>query len=121
MEGIRNLLTRDRPRLVEFAGGLARMLPQAMLRTGNAPGADQAFAEGVRNVNPNRLQYILPYKPHRKKKIDPRSQVYPIDAIPDSELQEACRQAMDATPGIAALLRLYMKLRVKNRSTVKGL
>ncbi|MBW1732265.1 MAG: hypothetical protein JRH08_11730 [Deltaproteobacteria bacterium] len=121
VEGSRNLFTRDRPRLVEFAKELARLLPQAMFRTGNAPGADEAFAEGVRTVDPSRLQYVLPYETHGKKKIDPHSQVYPLDAIPDSELKEACQQAMEATPEIAGLIRLYMKLRVKNRSTVKAL
>ena len=121
VEGTRNLPTRDRPRLVEFPKGLARLLPQAMFRTGNAPGADEAFAERVRTVDPSRLQYVLPYETHAKKRIDPYSQVYPLDAIPDSELEEACRQAMEATPGIAGLIKLYMRLRVKNRSTVKAL
>jgi len=121
IEGTRNLPTRDRPKLVEFAEELAHLLPQVMFRTGNAPGADEAFAEGVRSVDPSRLQYVLPYETHAKKRIDPHSQVYPLDAIPDSELEEACRQAMEATPGIAGLIKLYMKLRVKNRSTVKAL
>ena len=55
IEGTRKLPTEDRPRLVEFAKELARLLPQLMFRTGNAPGADEAFAEGVRNVDPSRL------------------------------------------------------------------
>ena len=121
VEGTRNLPTRDRPKLVEFAKELARLLPEVMFRTGNAPGADEAFAEGVRNVDPSRLQYVLPYETHAKKRIDPHSQVYPLNAIPDSELEEACRQAMEATPGIAGLIKLYMRLHVKNRSTVKAL
>jgi len=121
IEGTRNLPTRDRARLVEFAEEVARRLPTAMFRTGNAPGADEAFAEGVRSVDPSRLQYVLPYETHAKKRIDPHSQVYPLDAIPGSELEEACRQAMEATPGIAGLIKLYMRLRVKNRSTVKAL
>ncbi|MBW2000877.1 MAG: hypothetical protein JRJ29_23315 [Deltaproteobacteria bacterium] len=83
VEGTRNLPTRDRARLVEFA--------------------------------------VLPYETHAKKRIDPHSQVYPPDAISDFELEEACQQAMEATPGIAGLIKLYMKLRVKNRSTVKAL
>ena len=121
LEGTRKLPTRDKPRLVEFAKELARLLPQVMFRTGNAPGADEAFAKGVRSVDPSRLQYVLPYETHAKKRIDPHSQVYPLDAIPDSELKEACRQAMEATPEIAGLIKLYMRLRVKNRSTVKAL
>ncbi len=121
LEGTRNLPTRDRPKLVEFAKELARMLPQAMFRTSNAPGADEAFAQGVRGVDPSRLQYVLPYETHGKKKIDPHSQVYSVNTVPDCELQEACKQAMEATPEIAGLVKLYMRSRVKNRSTVKAL
>ncbi len=121
VEGTRNLLDKDRPKLVPFAEIIARVFPDAKFRTGNATGADEAFAEGIRNIDPNRTQYVLPYKTYEKKKIDPQSKVYSLEAVPDPEAEGIYRQTMKASPEVANLIKLYMKLRVRNRSTVKAL
>jgi len=72
VEGTGNLPDKDKPKLVRVAEIIARVFPDAKFRTGNATGADEAFAEGLRNIGPGRTQYVLPYETHGKKKIDPQ-------------------------------------------------
>ena len=121
LEGTRNLSAEDKPKLVYFAQYLACLLPQARFRTGDAPGTDEAFAEGISNVDPDRLEYVLPYGTHRKRKVAVGSHLYSLDTIPDEELEELCQKAIEATPARASLIRAYMKSRFNNRLTVKAL
>jgi hypothetical protein len=60
IEGTRRLRESDRALLVRIGRFLAARWQNAIFRTGNAEGADSAFAEGVRSVANDRLQYVLP-------------------------------------------------------------
>lgn len=65
LEGTRALGTDAAPRVEEFAAQLAERFPNAIFRSGNAPGSDQAFARGVANVDVSRLEIVVPYTRHR--------------------------------------------------------
>lgn len=67
LEGTRALAPDVAPRLVALAERLARALPHARFRTGNAPGSDTAFAEGVGRVDAARLLHVLPHAGHRAR------------------------------------------------------
>ncbi len=73
LEGTRALPPEMSPRLTAVAGRLASAFPQARFRTGNAPGSDEAFAEGVARVSPERLEFILPQAGHRAGRMPAQS------------------------------------------------
>lgn len=59
LAGRRNLPERDQANLTALGERLARAFPQATFRTGNAAGADSAFAAGVAKVDPARLEPLF--------------------------------------------------------------
>ena len=67
LEGKRKVTDDDKPKLILLGSKLAKRFPQCIFRTGNAPGADELFSEGVASVDCKRLQFIIPQKSHRKK------------------------------------------------------
>lgn len=78
VEGIRDLPESDAGRLVAFGRRLAESFPSFIFRTGNAKGADEAFATGVRSVAPSRLQLVVPYARHRKRPLGEGSYTYSL-------------------------------------------
>jgi hypothetical protein len=67
LEGKRLVLEDDKSRLMELGKLLAQCTQNIIFRSGNAPGADLYFSEGVAAVDSKRLQVITPYHGHRKK------------------------------------------------------
>lgn len=67
LEGKRNVLENDKPKLVELGKLLASETRHIIFRSGNAVGADQLFSDGVTMIDHKRLQVITPYSGHRKK------------------------------------------------------
>jgi hypothetical protein len=65
LEGKRNVLDHDKPRLERLGEILAKNSKHILFRSGNADGADLFFASGVIKVDYTRLQVITPYKGHR--------------------------------------------------------
>lgn len=65
LEGTRALTHDIEPRVEEFAAQLAQHFPNAIFRSGNAPGSDQAFARGIASVDVARLEIVVPYTRHR--------------------------------------------------------
>ncbi|MBW1683141.1 MAG: hypothetical protein JRJ83_17300 [Deltaproteobacteria bacterium] len=121
LEGTRNLSDEDRLEVVWFTERLARMLPRAKFRTGNAIGTDEAFAGGVKNVDPCRLEFVVPYGTLRKSKVPPESAVFSLQDICGNVWAEICRQTKEASPRIAPPIDLFRKVGGKNRHTVKAL
>lgn len=66
LEGKRSVLQEDEPKLVALGKKLASATNHVSFRSGNAPGADYLFSQGV-SLNSNRLHVITPYDNHRKK------------------------------------------------------
>lgn len=46
-----------------------------VIRSGNAPGADQAFAEGANRVNPRMVGLALPWQDFHRPRIHPKNHV----------------------------------------------
>jgi len=67
LEGKRKVLSEDAPLLVALGELLCREMKHAVFRSGNAPGSDELFAQGVSKVDPKRMEVILPYSGHRKQ------------------------------------------------------
>lgn len=69
LEGKRKVLPEDAPKLIKLGELLCRTMKHANFRSGNAPGADELFADGVSQVDASRMEVILPYSGHRKKAV----------------------------------------------------
>jgi len=67
LEGKRNVVEEDKPKLIELGRLLAATTTKMLFRSGNANGSDAYFSEGVTAVDHKRLQVITPYDGHRKK------------------------------------------------------
>ena len=104
LEGTRALPAEDAAALTAFARRLAEVYPRATFRTGNAQGADSAFAAGVAQVDAARLEYILPYGGHRKKAIPGTSRQIPVSVLPRIAEMRAAYLTEQASPQYAGLL-----------------
>ncbi|MBK7851757.1 MAG: hypothetical protein IPJ66_11685 [Bacteroidetes bacterium] len=60
LEGTRKLANEQFGKLVLFGEFIAKKFPHVRFRSGNASGSDDAFAQGVRKVAPDRMQIVLP-------------------------------------------------------------
>ncbi|HMP73028.1 MAG TPA: hypothetical protein PKE55_07155 [Kiritimatiellia bacterium] len=84
VEGIRALPDHHIEPLRSFGSMLATRYPQTRFRSGNAPGSDAAFAEGVSRIDPTRLQIVLPYTGHRKSYVQTGASLYALDGLPQA-------------------------------------
>ena len=120
LEGVRKLPDQARPSLVSFSIKLANLIPNAKFRTGNESGSDEVFSEGIKKINPGRLQYVLPYRQMRRSNIHPQSEILTLEDIPASEEQTLFDQTINATPAYKGLINLYAKSRKRNKYTVRA-
>lgn len=67
LEGKRNVLEEDKPKLRALGKLLASRTSKMKFRSGNALGADHYFSLGVAEICQERLQVITPYTDHRAK------------------------------------------------------
>ena len=65
LEGKRIVRPDDMDKLIELGRLLASKTEHIKFRSGNAPGADEFFSEGVSAMDISRLQIIKPYRTHR--------------------------------------------------------
>jgi hypothetical protein len=106
LEGTRKLPAgRKYNDVVRFAEWLATRYPLAVFRTGNAKGSDDAFAKGVKRVDPSRLQYVLPYSGHRTKEIEASSYQFSMDEIESSMTELIDRYTLAASPERSSMFR----------------
>lgn len=98
LEGRRAIPASDYMHATRLARGLALRFSRLRFRSGNAEGSDQAFSEGVAQVDASRLQIVAPYASHRKS-------VRYTDAIYDSpeslsrtQEEEVAYKTISATP-----------------------
>ena len=109
IEGTRNVPDSERPRLVAMGRKLAETLPRAVFRTGGASGADQAFAEGVGEVDPTRIEYVLPQSGHRAKHRDAQSPAFALEQLEDTGLRAVAEQTASASPKYESLAHRYIR------------
>ena len=104
VEGTREVPAQDRPKLVAFARWLAETYPHATFRTGNAKGADEAFAEGVQSIDATRLEFVLPYTSHRKSKSPTPARRISFADMPPLAEKRTLFSTEQASPEYASLL-----------------
>jgi hypothetical protein len=106
LEGTRQLPAgRKFDAVVRFAEWLADRYRLAVFRTGNAKGSDDAFAKGVKRVDPARLQYVLPYSGHRKKEIELSSYQFSMDDLDSSMTDLVDRYTVAASPERSSMFK----------------
>jgi hypothetical protein len=66
LEGRRSIPPGEAEVARRLASALARHFPKLRFRSGNASGTDQAFADGIAEVDAGRLQVVAPYSSHRQ-------------------------------------------------------
>lgn len=88
LDGTRQLPDSDQPKLIAFARQLALAFPGARFRTGNASGSDEAFAVGIAEVDPQRLEYVLPHRTMRQRSRNKVSPSLSLDEVSDA-MQES--------------------------------
>jgi hypothetical protein len=66
LEGRRSISADDAGAAKRCAILLARGFPRLRFRSGNADGSDDAFSQGVAEVDASRLQIVAPYENHKK-------------------------------------------------------
>jgi hypothetical protein len=117
LEGRRSIPPEDYKQATELARHLATNFPHLRFRSGNAEGSDQAFSEGVAQVDAGRLQIVAPYESHRKS-------VRYADALYDSpasmskvQKDEVAYKTINATPKNKGLIE---KRSAKGRLAAKA-
>jgi len=82
LEGKRKVLPEDERFLVALGEKLCREMKHARFRSGNAPGSDELFAQGVSKIDASRIEVILPYSGHRSRS----NQGYAVHALDEINL-----------------------------------
>ena len=126
LEGSRKVSEEHAPLLTKLGSRLARALPGARFRSGNAEGSDTLFAEGVQSVDPARMQVVTPYVGHRKKNLHPRYEVCALSEVSAVQERALADASSEATPGNRSLMekrnthpRLGAKAKYLLRDTLK--
>ncbi len=65
LEGKRAVRAGDIDSLIALGRLLSTNTQHLVFRSGNAPGSDAYFSQGVAEIAPNRLEVIIPYSGHR--------------------------------------------------------
>lgn len=107
LEGTRALPDAERPALARLARALATLLPGAIFRSGNAPGSDAAFAEGVAAVDQRRLEVVLPHPGHRGSWMPRGAYAASINDISRQTLRALVELTGSATPRHMALAERF--------------
>lgn len=111
LEGTRKLAGGDADCLHKFGRCLAETFPAVVFRTGNADGADRAFARGVGEVDESRIEYVLPYKGHRAKKLCEDSYRIALDELPEGAEESVVAASLTASPKYASLMASKDRIR----------
>ena len=117
IEGKRKVKQEDRIIIPKLGEQLAKDFPDIIFRTGNAKGADELFAQGVSNVAPERLEFILPYKTHKKGNRIEKAKYYSLDEVKISE--EIVNQTKQTSGKNRHMIELYLS-GIRNNFTMKA-
>jgi len=126
VEGIRALPSAEQPRLMALGAQLARDFPRAIFRSGNAEGADEAFALGVLRVDPDRLELVVPNSRHGRRRMPGNFKPVAVSGLSLGAENHVAYVTQRASPVYVSLLdkrdrmpALKAKARYLLRDTVK--
>ena len=128
LEGTRQVPETDKAKLSALGAFLAKQLPTAVFRSGNADGSDTLFARGVESVDPTRMQVVTPTAGHRKKNLHPENYVVPLAKVSAVHEESLAYHTNEATPANRRIIdkrndvpQLKAKARYLLRDTLKVL
>ena len=107
LEGTRNITASTNFILQQFATHLAKLLPKATFRSGNATGSDEAFITGLVNVQHPHIELVLPYKNHRNKNIPTNAKTLVLDEIPAVEIEHLKNISITANPATKSIVSFF--------------
>ena len=107
LEGTREVLATEL--LIQTGKKLATLLPNSIFRSGNAPGSDQNFIQGVNEVKSSNIELVLPFSNHRshQKNSTPNARIISLEELSADELKEIITIGSNANSKHASLLSLY--------------
>ncbi len=121
LEGTRNLPDHHRQTLTTMGRRLARTFPNTTFRSGNAPGADEAFALGAAAVPGSRLELILPTPGMGRARRPATATCFSLHDLPDSERLHLAQASTQATPDCHRLFDLFLNGPTGNPAHSKSL
>ena len=107
LEGRRGISEAEALAARDFGELLARRFPVLRFRSGNAEGADQAFADGVARVDARRLQIVAPYDSHRRKSRNPAVVYSSPQDLSSEQVDAVIRRTAAASPKAERLLHRW--------------
>ncbi len=109
LEGTRRVPPCRMQDLTDLAHRLASALPQAVFRSGNAEGSDEAFAQGVARVPGTTLQLLLPTRGMGWARRPASASCIPLDSVPPIERENLVQACTEASPENRRLFDLYLR------------
>ncbi len=109
IEGRRSIPESGAESARRLAAMLATRFPTLRFRSGNATGSDQAFASGVIDVAPERLEIIAPYASHRARERHPLVRYESPESLTPEELADIQALTIAASPENHRLMQRYGK------------
>ena len=107
LEGTRKLANEQFGKLVLFGEFIAKKFPHVRFRSGNASGSDDAFAQGVRKVAPDRMQIVLPKLDSGKSRLYSTDYVLALEDVTQAEEKQIIYESKRATPKNKRLFDAY--------------
>ncbi len=107
IEGRRSIPETSARHAQSVAALLARRFPRLRFRSGNATGADEAFAAGIIATAPERLEIIAPYASHRRRDRHPLVRYDSPESLDPDTLAEIQALTIAATPANRGLMKCY--------------
>lgn len=121
LEGTRNLPDHHRQALTSMGQRLAQAFPRVTFRSGNAPGADEAFAVGVASVPSSRLELILPTPGMGRARRPASATCFSLHDLPATERLHLAQASTQATPDCHRLFDLFLNGPTGNPAHSKSL
>jgi len=109
LEGTRQLPAEKRQALADVGRRLAEAFPQAVFRSGNANGTDEAFAAGVANVPGAMLQLVLPTPGMGRSRRPAAATCLALDDLPLEERHHLARESFAASPENHRIFEFYLR------------
>jgi hypothetical protein len=120
LEGTRQLPADKRQALVNVGQCLAQAYPQAVFRSGNAAGTDEAFAAGVASVPGAKLQLVLPTPGMGRSRRPASASCLALEELPLAERHHLARESLAASPDNHRLFDLYLRGQSGNPAYAKA-
>jgi hypothetical protein len=99
---------------------LAEAFPQAVFRSGNATGTDEAFAAGVATVPGSTLQLVLPTLGMGRSRRPATATCLALDDLPLEERHHLARESFAASPENHRIFELYLRNQSGNPAYAKA-